>query len=177
MIYSVIASLDGYVNDREGGFAWARPDDEVHAFVNDQERSVGTYLLGRRLYETMVVWETMDPGGEPVLEDFARIWRAADKVVYSRTLDTVAGERTRLERDFDPAVAAAIPGTVSVGGPGLAAQALRAGLVDECRVLIAPAVVGGGARWLPDDIGLALELLDERRFRSGFVALRYRVGR
>ena len=175
MIYSVIASLDGYVNDEHGEFGWARPDAEVHAFVNDQERAIGTYLYGRRLYETMAVWETMDTRGIPELEDYAQLWRAADKVVYSRTLERVSTERTRLERAFDPVAAWAIEGTVSVGGPGLAAHALRAGLVHELRLLIAPAIVGGGTPWLPLDLRLDLHLLDERRFASGFVALRYAV--
>ena len=175
MIYSVIASLDGFVNDAYGGFAWARPDAEVHAFVNDQEREIGTYLYGRRLYETMVYWEEMDPGDDPVLADYAELWRAADKVVYSRTLDRVSSERTRLERTFDPVSAWATQGTVSVGGPGLAAHALRAGLVHELRLIVAPAVVGGGTPWLPPGLRLDLHLLAERRFASGFVALRYGV--
>jgi len=175
VIYSVIASLDGYVNDAEGGFAWARPDAEVHAFVNDQERDIGTYLYGRRLYETMVYWETMDPGDDPVLADYAQLWRAADKVVYSRTLEAVSSERTQLERSFDPIAAWAIEGTVSVGGPGLAAHALRAGLVDELRLIVTPTIVGGGTPWLPPDQRLDLHLLDERRFAGGFVALRYAV--
>jgi dihydrofolate reductase len=175
VIYSVIASLDGFVNDADGGFAWARPDAEVHAFVNDQEREIGTYLYGRRLYETMVAWETMDPGDDPELRDYAQLWRAADKVVYSRTLERVSSERTRLEREFDPVAAWATKGSVSVGGPGLAATALRAGLVHELRLIVAPAIVGAGTPWLPPDLRLDLHLLDERRFASGFVALRYAV--
>ena len=175
MIYSVIASLDGYVDDAEGDFSWARPDAEVHAFVNDQERAIGTYLYGRRLYETMVYWETMDPGDDPVLQDYAQLWRAADKVVYSRTLERVSSERTRLERTFEPVAAWAIAGTVSIGGPGLAAHALRAGLVHELRLIVAPTIAGGGTPWLPPGLFLNLHLLDERRFASGFVALRYAV--
>ena len=173
MIYSVIASLDGFVNDAQGGFAWARPDEEVHAFVNEQERPVRTYLYGRRLYETMAVWETMDTHGEAVLEDYAQLWRAADKVVYSRTLESVSTSRTRLEREFDPA--ASFEGPVSVGGPGLAAHALRAGVVDELRLIVVPAIVGGGTPWLPAGLRFDLVLLDEHRFAGGFVALRYRV--
>ena len=190
LIYTTIASLDGYVNDSEGGFGWAAPDVEVHAFVNDLERDVGTYLCGRRLYETMVYWETAptahptddptDPTGD-VGPDYARIWQAADKVVYSRTLEAVASERTTLERDFDPAAVARFVASaerdVSIGGATLAAEALRAGIVDELRLLTVPAVVGGGTRTLPDGIRLDLELLDERRFAGGATYARYAVRR
>lgn len=180
LIYTAIASLDGYVADRDGNFDWAAPDEEIHAFVNDLERSVGRYLCGRKMYEVMVAWETMDLIGEPqVMRDFAEIWRAADKVVYSTTLESVSSERTRIERDFDAGaiqeMKASAGGDISVGGPGIAAHALRAGVVDECRLFVAPAVVGGGTAWLPDDVRLDLELLDERRFVSGFVYLRYRI--
>jgi dihydrofolate reductase len=177
LIYSAIASLDGYVADAEGNFDWAAPDEEVHAFVNDLERPIGTYLYGRRMYETMVYWETVDDP-DPVSRDFAELWRAAGKVVYSATLEAVASERTRLERRFDPDAVRALKskGDVSVGGATLAATALRAGLVDELSVFLNPVVVGGGTHWLPDDLRLDLELLDERRFdKSGVVYLRYSV--
>jgi dihydrofolate reductase len=175
----MIASLDGYVADREGNFGWAAPDEEVHRFVNDLERPVGTYLYGRRMYETMAAWEGMDaePGLEPFMRDFAEIWRAADKVVYSTTLDTVSSERTRIEREFDPEGVRRLKATaerdISVGGPRLAAQAIAAGLVDELQLLIAPAIVGGGVPSLPDGVRLGLELLEERRFEGGTVFLRY----
>ncbi|WP_330474967.1 dihydrofolate reductase family protein [Terrabacter sp. C0L_2] len=182
---TTIASLDGYVNDASGGFAWAAPDAEVHAFVNDLERDVGTYLCGRSLYETMVYWETAptDDTGDPddIGHDYARIWEAADKVVYSRTLDAVSSERTTLERDLDPAAVArfvaAADRDVSIGGPTLAAEALRAGIVDELQLLTVPVVVGGGTRALPDGIRLDLELLDERRFAGGTTYVRYAVRR
>ncbi|MEA2407393.1 MAG: hypothetical protein QOE69_1512 [Thermoleophilaceae bacterium] len=179
LIYNAIASLDGYVEDESGGFAWAAPDQEVHAFVNELEREVGTHLCGRRMYETMVFWET-EPSGddEPeVMRDFAAIWRAADKVVYSRTLDTVTAARTRIERDFDPEAVRRLKADattdISVGGAELAAQAFRAGLVDECHLFLVPILVGGGKRALPDGVRLELELLDERRFANGTVFLRY----
>jgi dihydrofolate reductase len=174
LIYSAIASLDGYVADTEGGFEWAAPDAELHAFVNDLERPVGTHLYGRRMYETLAVWETLQDD-HPVMRDFAEIWRAADKIVYSRTLKEVSSARTRIEREFDPDAVRAIPGDVSIGGPTLAAEAFRAGLVDECHLFLHPVVVGGGLPALPTDLRLDLELLDERRFDSGFVALHYRV--
>jgi dihydrofolate reductase len=183
LIYSMIASLDGYFVDEEGNFDWAAPDEEVHAFVNELERPVGTYLYGRRMYETMVFWETVDTGSEqaPVMRDFAEIWRAADKVVYSRTLSEAASARTRLERAFDPdavrELVASARSDVGIGGPELAAEALRAGLVDECQLFLAPVVVGGGRRSLPDGVFARLELLEQRRFKSGFAYLRYSVGR
>src|SRR4051812_20470026 len=176
LIYSAIASLDGYVADTEGNFAWAAPDEQVHAFVNDLERPIGTYLYGRRMYDTMSVWETMaDP--EPVMRDYADIWRASDKVVYSRTLDDVTTPRTRLERHFDPAAVRAMKDAaasdLSVGGAQLAGEALRAGLVDEIGLFLVPVVVGGGNRALPDGLRVQLELLDERRFASGVVYLHH----
>ncbi|HEY6567350.1 MAG TPA: dihydrofolate reductase family protein [Actinomycetota bacterium] len=180
LVYTSIVSLDGYVADRDGNFDWAAPDEEVHAFVNDLERPVGTYLCGRRMYEVMVAWETMDLVGEPpVIREFAEIWHAADKVVYSTTLESVSSERTRIERDFDAGTIQGMKASsardMSVGGPGLAAQTLLAGVVDECRLFIVPTVVGGGTAWLPDDVKLDLELLDEHRFASGVVYLRYRI--
>ena len=181
LIYSAIASLDGYVANRDGTFDWAVPDDEVHAFVNDLERPIGTYLYGRRMYEVMVAWETTSTSGDqpPVVRDYAAIWQSADKVVYSTTLDTVASARTRIEREFDPDSLRLMKATaahdISVGGPDLAGQALRAGLVDECRSLVVPVIVGGGTRAFPDDAFVALELQDVRRFVNGFVSLRYAV--
>lgn len=177
LIYTAIASLDGYVADEDGRFDWAAPDEEVHAFVNDLERPIGTYLCGRRLYEVMVFWETIDDDA-PVMRDYAQIWRAAEKIVYSRTLETVSNARTRLERDFDPGAVrelkAATERDLSVGGAELAAQAIRAGLVDECRLFLTPIVVGGGTRALPDGVRWKLELLDEHRFGNGVVHLHYR---
>jgi dihydrofolate reductase len=180
LIYSAIASLDGYVADQSGNFDWAAPDEEVHAFVNDLERSISINLYGRRMYETMVAWETIPLDDQPaVVRDFAEIWRAADKIVYSSTLGSVSSARTRLERDFDSdavrRLKTATGGDLTVGGPGLAAQAIRAGLVDEYRLFLTPVVVGGGNRALPDGVRLQLELLDERRFGSGVVHLHYRV--
>ena len=181
LIYTAIASLDGYVADEDGGFDWAAPDEEVHAFVNDLERSVGTYLYGRRLYDVMVAWETLptDPDQQPVLRDYAQLWQAAEKIVYSRTLEGASSSRTRLERDFDPAAVlelkAAGDRDLSVGGPLLAAEAIRAGLVDECRLFVTPVVVGGGLRALPDPVRLGLELMEERSFGGGVVYLRYRI--
>jgi dihydrofolate reductase len=181
LIYSAIASLDGYVADDAGRFDWAVPDDEVHAFVNDTERPIGTHLYGRRMYEVMRGWETMDTPEQSVGRDFAEIWRAADKVVYSTTLEAVSTARTRLERTFDPAAVRQLKATagrdLSIGGPHLAAEALRGGLVDECRLWLTPVVVGGGTRALPDGVRARLALLDERRFASGVVHLHYRVER
>jgi dihydrofolate reductase len=176
LVYSAIASLDGYVNDAEGNFDWAAPDAEVHAFVNDQERPVGTYLYGRRMYETMSAWETMDDPA-PLMRDYADIWRAADKVVISRTLDAVATGRTRLERALDPEAVRALKaeGDVSVGGPTLAAGALRAGLVDELHLFLNPVIVGAGTAALPDGLRAGLELQSERRFAGGVVHVHYRV--
>jgi dihydrofolate reductase len=176
LIYATIASLDGYVADEDGNFDWAMPDEQVHAFVNELERPIGTHLYGRRMYETMLAWETMDVAGEPpVVRDFAQIWRAADKVVYSRTLEKAASARTSIERDFDPEairrMKAAAERDISIGGPELAGQALEAGLVDECHLLIAPVLVGGGKRSLPHGVHLKLELLGSRRFGNGMALL------
>jgi dihydrofolate reductase len=172
-------SLDGYVADEDGNFDWAEPDEEVHAFVNDLERSVGTHLLGRRMYEVMVAWETMDLSDEPpVMRDFAELWRATDKIVYSATLDIASGGRTSIERTFDPGaireMKALAERDISVSGPTLAAEAFKGELVDECRLFVAPVIVGAGIRALPTDVRLQLHLLDERRFGSGFVYLSYR---
>ncbi len=181
LIYSALTSLDGFIEDERGDFEWAAPDEEVHAFVNDLERPIGTYLYGRRMYETMVFWETAGTGSdEPaVMRDFAEIWRAAEKVVYSRTLPTPASARTRIERDFDPAAIRQLKESsdrdLTIGGAELAGRALAAGLVDECHLLLGPVVVGGGKRALPDGVRLDLELLDEHRFRGGVVHLHYAV--
>jgi len=181
LIYSAIRSLDSYLADEHGNFDWAVPDEEVHTFINDLERPIGTYLYGRRMYEVMVGWETAHtlPDQPPFMQDFAEIWQAADKIVYSRTLETVSTARTRIERDFDPEavrqVKASAGRDITVGGPDLAAQAIKAGLVDEWHLFIAPIVVGGGKQSLPDNIRLKLELLDERRFGNGMVHLRYRT--
>jgi dihydrofolate reductase len=180
-VYSAIASLDGYVVDAEGRFDWAAPDDEVHAFVNDQEREVGAYLYGRRMYEVMRFWETagLDEPLDAVSQDYADVWRAADKVVYSRTLDSVDTPRTRLEKDFDPVAVRALVDAadrdVSIGGPTLAAEALRAGIVDHVHLFLHPVVVGGGTAALPDNTRFGLELVDTRTFESGVVHLHHKV--
>jgi dihydrofolate reductase len=181
LIYTAIASLDGYVEDEDGRFGWAAPDDEVHAFVNDLERPIGTYLYGRRMYETMVFWETVSTeADEPaVSSDYAGIWQAAEKIVYSRALQTVTSARTRIERDFDRDAVRRLKQSsgadMAVGGAELAGDAIAAGLVDECHVFLSPIVVGGGKRALPANVRVRLELLDERRFRNGVVHLHYRV--
>jgi dihydrofolate reductase len=180
LIYSAITSLDGYISDEDGNFDWAAPDEEVHGFVNDLERPVGTHLYGRRMYETMRFWETAETDGEPpAFRDYAEIWRAAEKVVYSTTLQEVTSARTRLERAFEPEAVrqlkAASERDLSIGGPHLAAHALRAGLVDECQLFVTPIVVGGGTGAVPDGLRLELELLDERRFANGTLYLRYRT--
>jgi dihydrofolate reductase len=181
LIYSAITSLDGYIADEDGNFDWAAPDEEVHAFVNDLERPVGTYLYGRRMYEVMVFWETAHTFADqrPVMQDFAKIWQAADKVVYSTTLPAVSSARTRIERDFDPEAVrrmkAAAGRDIGVGGPHLAAEAIRAGLVDEYQLFLVPFMVGGGNQSLPDNVRVQLELQDERRFGGGVVFLRYRT--
>jgi dihydrofolate reductase len=179
LIYSALTSVDGYVADEDGKFDWAKPDEEVHTFVNDLQRPVGTYLYGRRLYEVMLAWETIDPAGQPpFIREFAEIWRGADKIVYSKTLETVSSARTRIERAFDPEAVRRLKGSaagdLTVGGPELAAHAFKAGLVDECHLFLAPVVVGGGKQSLPDGFRVRLELLDERRFGNGTVYLRYR---
>jgi dihydrofolate reductase len=180
LLYVMNASLDGYIADEDGTFDW-EPGEEYYSFINDLLRPVGTYLYGRRLYELMQVWET-DPAAaaqSPGTREFAAIWQAADKVVYSRTLQAASATRTRIERDFDPQAVqqlkAAAGRDLTVGGPDLGAQAIGAGLVDEVQLFVWPVVVGGGKRFLPDRARLQLELLDERRFGSGVVYLRYRT--
>jgi dihydrofolate reductase len=181
LIYSAIASLDGYVEDAEGKFDWAMPDEEVHGFVNDLERPIGTYLYGRRMYETMVFWETAGAAADepPVFYDYAELWRAAEKVVYSRTLQAAPSARTRIERAFDHDAVRRLKESagadISVGGAELAGQAIEAGLVDECHLFLFPIAVGGGKPALPKDVRTRLELLDERRFDSGVVHLHYRL--
>jgi dihydrofolate reductase len=181
LIYSAITSLDGYLADADGNFDWSAPDEEVHAFINDLERPIGTYLFGRRMYEVMLYWETADADQDqsPVERDFTEIWLAADKIVFSRSLDAASSSKTRIERQFDPdtirALKADADRDLSVGGAELAGQAIRAGLVDELHLFVNPIVIGSGTAALPADVRFSLELLDERRFGGGVVHLRYRV--
>jgi dihydrofolate reductase len=175
-----LTSLDGYINDERGAFDWAEPGSDVFAFVNELERPVGTYLFGRRMYETMVYWETFKPEpDQPLLADFTELWLAAEKIVYSSTLETVGSARTRIERAFDPDAVRAMKETaerdLTIGGPTLARQAFRAGLVDEVGVFAYPVIVGGGTRFFPDQVRVDLQLRDERRFDDGVVYLRYDV--
>jgi dihydrofolate reductase len=176
LIYATLASLDGYTEDADGKFDWAAPDEEVHAFVNDLERPVGTYLYGRRMYDVMRFWETVTDE-HAVMLDYAGIWQAAEKIVYSTTLEAVSSARTRIERSFEPdavrALKEASERDLSVGGPALAAEALRAGLIDQVQLFLSPIVIGGGNPALPDGVRVELELLDERRFGNGVVFLRY----
>ncbi|WP_411720900.1 dihydrofolate reductase family protein [Mycetocola sp.] len=179
LIYSGIVSLDGFINDATGNFDWAAPDEEAHAFVNDLERSAGTYLYGRRLYEVMTVWETVPqlPDQSPVMLDYAELWRSADKIVFSTSLSAASTPRTRIERHFDADAVARLKQDderdISIGGPTLAAAAIAAGLVDEYRLVVCPVVVGGGTSFFPDGVRADLGLLDEHRFPSGLVFLRY----
>jgi dihydrofolate reductase len=180
LIYSAMTSLDGYIEDRDGRFDWAAPDEEVHTFINELERPVHTYLFGRRMYEVMVYWENAHTEDLlPHEHDFAQIWQAADKIVYSSTLESVASARTRIERTFDPEAVRRLKETLnadlSVAGPGLAAAAITAGLVDEFHLFISPVLVGGGKKAFPDDVSINLGLLDERRFRNGTIYLQYAV--
>jgi dihydrofolate reductase len=182
LIYAAIASLDGYVEDKNGNFDWSAPDAEVYAFVNDLERPIGTHLYGRRMYETMASWETLTPSDDQTAEvrDFAAIWRAAKKIVYSRTLEMPSSALSQIERHFDPAAIRQLKESsardLTVGGAELAGQAIAAGLVDECHLFLCPIVVGGGKRALPADVRVQLELLDEHRFQRGVVHLHYGVG-
>ena len=179
LIYSAIASLDGYVSDSTGNFDWAAPDEEVLAFVNDIERPIGTYLYGRRMYETMVFWDSAGADLSPLEQEFTQLWQAADKIVYSRSLESVSSRRTRLEPEFDAGSVRAFLQSqerdVSVGGPALAGEALRAGLVDECQLFLNPVTVGDGNAVLPRDLRIELELLNQHRFANGVVYLRYSV--
>ena len=180
LIYSAITSLDGYINDASGNFDWAAPDEEVHAFVNELERPIGTYLYGRRMYDVMRFWETVDTNGQPpAIADYAKIWRGASKIVYSKTLEAVNTQRTRRERDFATDairdLKARAEQDITVGGAGLAAQAIAAGLIDEYQVFLTPIIVGAGTHWLPRGVRVELELQEERRFGSGVTFLRYRA--
>ena len=181
LIYFTPMSLDGFIAGETDSLDWAVPSEEVSAFINDQHRPIGIYLYGRKEYETMMVWETPDviPGLTPAMMDFGRIWQAADKIVYSKSLETVATPKTRLEREFEPQAVrdlkAQLPHDISVAGPNLAAQAIRAGLVDEYQLLVVPVILGSGKRVLPGSVGVKLDLLDERRFGNGWVYLRYRT--
>jgi dihydrofolate reductase len=182
LIYSAIASLDGYIADKDGRIEWAAPDEEVHGYVNDLTRPIGTHLLGRRMYEVLHAWDTVPTDDGPqVMRDFAAMWQGADKIVYSTTLAAVSGPRTRLEHRFDPDAVRELKSSaerdLTVGGPGLAAAALSAGLVDELELFLHPLIVGGGTAALPGGIHLDLELLDERRFASGVAFLRYSCSR
>jgi dihydrofolate reductase len=181
LIYSTQVSLDGFIEDRSGSFGWSEPDDEVHAYINDVLRPIGTHLYGRRLYDVMVFWETVpdDSSVPPVQRDFGRVWRGADKVVYSRTLDRPASGRTTLEREFDPdavrRLKAESDADLLVGGAELAGAALRAGLVDEVGLFVFPLLLGGGRSAWGEDVRARLELREERRFGGGIVHLRYDV--
>jgi dihydrofolate reductase len=181
LIYSMTTSLDGFVSDPDGNFGWGGPEEEVHKFINEKFRSIGTNLYGRRMYETMVYWETAHtvPDQPPFILEYARIWQAADKIVYSTTLDEVTSARTRLERTFDPDAVRKLKAEsdldITVEGPRLAAHAIRAGLVDEYQLFVGPAIVGGGNPFFPDGVRVDLELWDERRFSNGVVYLRYGV--
>jgi dihydrofolate reductase len=180
LIYSVITSLDGYIAGKDGNFDWAEPDEEVHTFVNELERPVGTYLYGRSMYEVMAVWETLQTSGQPsFIAEFADMWRAADKIVYSKTLASASTPRTRLEHGFDPesirGMKTSAARDITIGGPNLAAQAFKAGLVDVCHLFVAPNLVGDGKRAFPSDVRVELVLQDERRFANGTVYLQYRL--
>lgn len=182
LIYSMIMSLDGYTEDTHGRFGWGAPEDEqVHTYINELASSVGTYLYGRRMYETMVYWETAHtiPDQPQFVLDWARQWQAADKVVYSRTLAEPRSARTKIEREFDPVAVRQLKADaghdITIDGPQIAAHAIRAGLVDEFQMIVCPVIVGGGKRFFPDSVRLDLELVEDRRFGSGVVVLRYVV--
>ena len=181
LIYIANTSLDGYTEDMDGNFDWTTPDEEGFRFITNIVSATGTHLYGRRMYETMSVWET-DPNvaaESPLMRDFAEIWQAVEKIVYSRTLEAVSTRKTQIERNFDPEATRQLKETVEhdilIGGPELAAHAFRSGLIDECHLFLVPIIVGGGKQALPDNVRLELELLEERRFGSGVVFLRYRV--
>ncbi len=181
LIYFTPASLDGFIAGETDRMDWALPDEEISVFINDVHRPIGTYLYGRKEYETMAVWQTPDviPGLTPAMMDFGRIWQAADKIVFSKSLEAVSTPKTRLEREFEPQAVrdlkAQLPHDISVAGPNLATQAIRAGLVDEFQLLVVPFMLGGGVRVLPGNVVVKLDLLDERRFGNGWVYLRYRT--
>lgn len=179
LLYVIIASLDGYVADDRGRFDWAEPDDEVHAFINDLMRPVGTYLYGRLMYETMIAWEAIvaEPGS--ISGDFATIWRAARKIVFSSTLSGTSSANTTIEREFSAKairqMKAEATQDLAIGGPKLAARAFKAGIVDECHVFVAPTIVGGGNEAFPGRVRLDLQLVEQRRFRNGFAYLHYQL--
>ncbi|MEK0314681.1 dihydrofolate reductase family protein [Cohnella sp. 56] len=181
LIYANNISLDGYIEDERGNFDWGISNDETYAFWTGFQRPIGTFLYGRRLYENMVYWETADAGSDQpeIKQEFARTWRAAEKIVYSRTLQAVSSASTRIEREFDAEAIRRLKESsvadISIGGPELAGQAMSAGLIDECHLLLNPIVLGGGKRALPNNLGMRLELLDEHRFQGGVVHLHYRV--
>lgn len=181
LTYTFLASLDGYINDAEGGFDWAVPDEEVLEYINAAERDVGTFLYGRRMYEMMIGWETDPTAAEqsPGSAEFAEIWQAKEKIVFSRTLDTVSTRNTRIEREFDPELIRSLKEEatqdLNISGADIAAAAWRAGLIDECHLFVAPMLVGGGQKLFPDGVRQPLELMDEHRFTNGMVHLHYRV--
>lgn len=181
LIYWMHTSLDGYVEDEHGDFAWTSPDAEVNTYINEVSSSIGTYLYGRKMYESMVYWETDYTLHNPAQFhlDFAKQWQATDKIVYSRTLSEPRSARTRIEREFDPDAVRRLKSSaeynVTVTGPELAAYALSVGLVDEVQMFVNPVVVGGGKRFFPDGVRLALELVEERTFHNGLVTVRYAV--
>lgn len=181
LIYTSNLSLDGYTEDMDGNFDFTDPNDDVFIFISNLIRATGTHLYGRRMYETMMVWET-DPNlaaESPLRRNFAEIWQAADKIVYSRTLEAVSTRKTQIEGNFDPTAIRQLKETaeqdIHIGGPELAAHAFRSGLIDECHLFIAPVILGGGKPCLPANVRLELELLEERRFANGVVFLRYRT--
>jgi len=178
LVYTANASVDGYTEGPDGRIDWGEPDEEVFSFIRELERPAGTYLYGRRMYESMVYWEHANPD-EGYVREFAEMWRDAEKVVYSRSLESISSARTRLEHDFDPEAVrrlkAAAAQRMTIGGANLAGQALAAGLVDELRLLTVPVVLGGGKPWLPKGVRVPLRLLETRRFASGVVYLRYRL--
>ena len=181
LVYAMITSLDGYAEAAEGGLGTGADDEEVHTYIGDLFRPIGTFLYGRRMYETMVFWETAhtEPNVPPHILQYARDWQAAEKVVYSTTLESVSSAKTRIERTFDPDALRRLKNEadhdLSVDGPNLAAQAIRAGLVDEYHLFMTTSVVGGGKRFFPDDVRLDLELVGERSFDSGLIHAHYRT--
>ncbi|MGH7861675.1 MAG: dihydrofolate reductase family protein [Candidatus Dormibacteraceae bacterium] len=183
LVYTANVSVDGYTEDTDGRLDWTAPDEEVFSFITQLETQVGTYLYGRRMYEAMLVWGSQIPVlkqiREGYVQQFAEMWRGADKVVFSRTLKSVSGERTRLENEFDTEgvgrLKRALDRNLTIGGANLAGQALIAGLVDEIRLFVVPVVLGGGKPWLPSGVGLRLRQLEARRFACGVVYLRYRT--
>ena len=181
LIYSAITSLDGYIEDENGNFDWAAPDEDVHTFINDLERPIGTYLYGRRMYDVMVGWETVHTHShQPSYAlEFARIWQAANKIVFSKMMTTVSSARTQIVRDFDPGsirrMKVSAERDISIGGANLAAQTIKAGLVDEIHLFVTPILVGDGKQSLPSNVRMKLELLNENRFSNGMVHLHNRI--